>query len=535
MAATEGKESTDGKNQTSVVIRVQAYDVDAGTSKQASVASIDVESLDAFKKKKLGEIRSLLMTEKVLDSRQQQSAFCTNKGAEVRDKTIFSVYIGLQATESDPSPPPPKPNDETSGDKDSAGATATDTPKTKSNEYDVYLITKPKKKREAPEKGFLSDRLGVSVDGGKITIPEAKWEELESTFNKSDWQASADEFTHPSEMTEQDWNRVIRNNSLMNGNVFSIVENKSREKKDKLEYVTKVDKAPYPAFKLKPRIFERYELDTKPDIDVKTEYYMPRYIVADDSYVDVFETADAISTSLASSSFSQTDIEGSIGGGAGGFSGEVKAGFSKSTQEAISKAAAVQTRTMNISYNFPRVVIYFDKWSIELTAQCSKELEAIESTRDLVEWHHKFGQFFARRVELGGRLFSSESSSNISGASASEKANRMKIAASASFSSPVVQASASASHQTESTDKETQAQSRLNKSISWRAQGGNTLLANNPPAWCSTVGPYQNWRTCQQSDVVGMMDFIRTLSPDLRETVDDKMRYKVGGEKDDDD
>lgn len=39
---------------------------------------------------------------------------------------------------------------------------------------------------------------------------------------------------------------------------------------------------------------------------------MPRYLVADDSYVDVFETADAISTSLASSSFSQTDIEGSM-------------------------------------------------------------------------------------------------------------------------------------------------------------------------------------------------------------------------------
>jgi hypothetical protein len=88
------------------------------------------------------------------------------------------------------------------------------------------------------------------------------------------------------------------------------------------------------------------------------------------------------------------------------------------------------------------------------------------------------GQFLARRVELGGKLFSSESSSNIAGASASERANRMKIAASASFSSPYVQASASASHQTESTDKEVQAQSRLNKSISWRAQGGNTLLAN---------------------------------------------------------
>ncbi|GAB1316556.1 hypothetical protein MFIFM68171_06766 [Madurella fahalii] len=193
MAATEGKESTDGKTstggkpKTSVVIRVQAYDVDADTSKQASVAPLDVESLDEFKKKTLGQIRSLLITEKVLDSRQQQSAFCTNKGAEVRDKTLFSVYIGLQATEN--------PDNGTSGGKNPTQVTAAETPKTEPNEYNVYLITKPKKKREAPEKGFLSDRLGVSVDSGKITIPEAKWEELQSAFSKADWKASADIFT----------------------------------------------------------------------------------------------------------------------------------------------------------------------------------------------------------------------------------------------------------------------------------------------------------------------------------------------------
>jgi hypothetical protein len=39
------------------------------------------------------------------------------------------------------------------------------------------------------------------------------------------------------------------------------------------------------------------------------------------------------------------------GGGAGGFSGEVKAGFSKGAQEAISKASEAKTRTMNVSYN----------------------------------------------------------------------------------------------------------------------------------------------------------------------------------------
>ena len=32
-----------------------------------------------------------------------------------------------------------------------------------------------------------------------------------------------------------------------------------------------------------------------------------------------------------------------------------------------------------------------------------------------------------------------------------------------------------------------------------------------------------------------MLDFIRTLSPDLRSTVDEKMNFKVGGEKDESD
>jgi hypothetical protein len=73
--------------------------------------------------------------------------------------------MSLMGKSKDPSPPTPKPDGGTSKEEeDSAKATAADPTKTKPNEYDVYLIAKPKKKREAPEKGFLSDRLGVSVD-----------------------------------------------------------------------------------------------------------------------------------------------------------------------------------------------------------------------------------------------------------------------------------------------------------------------------------------------------------------------------------
>jgi hypothetical protein len=39
----------------------------------------------------------------------------------------------------------------------------------------------------------------------------------------------------------------------------------------------------------------------------------------------------------------------------------------------------------------------------------------------------------------------------------------------------------------------------------------------------------------KQSDVIGMMDFIRTLSPELRELVDDRIKFKVGGDQSDED
>jgi hypothetical protein len=49
---------------------------------------------------------------------------------------------------------------------------------------------------------------------------------------------------------------------------------------------------------------------------------------------------------------------------------------------------------------FPRVVIYFDKSSVELTEQCAKELGEIESTEGLVEWHRKFGMSYSCLLRL---------------------------------------------------------------------------------------------------------------------------------------
>lgn len=88
------------------------------------------------------------------------------------------------------------------------------------------------------------------------------------------------------------------------------------------------------------------------------------------------------------------------------------------------------------------------------------------------------GQYFPTRVLLGGKLHSSESSSIISGASVEQKANTMKAAASLSFSSPYVQASASTSYETQNQKEEKSSHSSLRGSVTWQAQGGDTLLCN---------------------------------------------------------
>lgn len=90
----------------------------------------------------------------------------------------------------------------------------------------------------------------------------------------------------------------------------------------------------------------------------------------------------------------------------------------------------------------------------------------------------KTGHFFATRIELGGKLHSSEDMKSFGTATEAETASAMKISASASFSAPVVQASASYGRETQNNSSGGDKVSNLQRSVSWQAQGGDTLLCN---------------------------------------------------------
>ncbi|KHN99854.1 Membrane attack complex component/perforin [Metarhizium album ARSEF 1941] len=106
-----------------------------------------------------------------------------------------------------------------------------------------------------------------------------------------------------------------------------------------------------------------------------------------------------------------------------------------------------------VSYTFPqfpRVVVYLNKDDVDVTAECKAELQSIAQddkgnakrvdSKTLEEFLNKFGHFIPMRVELGGRLHSSESLGEESTAQSVQKANALKVAASLSFSSPFVHA-----------------------------------------------------------------------------------------------
>jgi hypothetical protein len=61
---------------------------------------------------------------------------------------------------------------------------------------------------------------------------------------------------------------------------------------------------------------------------------------------------------------------------------------------------------------------------------------------------------------------------------ASERARAMKAAASLSFSSPFVQASANSSVASSKAENDDRSKSSLNMSMTWEAKGGDTLLCN---------------------------------------------------------
>ncbi|RDA89511.1 hypothetical protein CP533_3920 [Ophiocordyceps camponoti-saundersi (nom. inval.)] len=320
------------------------------------------------------------------------------------------------------------------------------------------------------------------------------------------------------ELEQKDWAVISESNALCYG--IRVIRSRSADQPaggtdgskqatntaDQRGIAVGIERARFPAFILKKRTIMSDSIPSSAIEGVRLNLRIPDYIIDDKSYVSIYETETEMQSSMATSSFSEIDVEAAGGLSGFGMSGSVSASFASTSSEAASSASSKKSKKVTIAYNFPRVTLFLDSRSLELTRECEDALRKVKSKQDLHKFQDNYGEFFSTRVQLGGRLFATEDVTKETAGGSSGMAKSMKAAAAASFSSTFVNASVSASYgsKEKSTEKESSASSAM--SLTWQANGGDTLLCNKPNEWAETVSYHWNWRITKQDNIFRLLD-----------------------------
>ncbi|KAL1980483.1 hypothetical protein VTN96DRAFT_4039 [Rasamsonia emersonii] len=247
-------------NTTDVILNIRTFDSHSEPVKEHSCVTVPKEAQD----KTLSELRKKLVDAKVLDSKVRRSPFCNVKGAVIGDETKFSLYLRIideKETEKDPRADDGHP-------EGSCSNTA---------------------------KPSTPDRFNA---GSEKFDPKAL-KDLVSSFSASNFVAStgSGNAKHPVDMTEADWDVVLKRNNLLSGNSVTLTKVQDPETEIETTQARKMLSS------------EETEVESK--IQLK-DTRVPLFQDNDKSYVEVTETKTALSNMMAKESFSQTDVEASV-------------------------------------------------------------------------------------------------------------------------------------------------------------------------------------------------------------------------------
>ncbi|KAK8079685.1 hypothetical protein PG997_007503 [Apiospora hydei] len=446
---------------TDTTVRVRVYDSEADTTKDAFFFKVPKTSIDN------GDLANLhkIMTNVRAQREYALLHFCNKDGAIVDDTWTVKEYL----------------------------ESIVEVKPTSGQILDVFL-------KKATKRTY-----------GSIKPPD--WDpgyplnkgDNDSKFDNFNWKADAfdGDRKYPADLREKEWVIVAHNNSLFYG--LTIIRGSSEDGKVPIRGI---DRAKLPAFRFKARNIPAYELSNDPGADVDLTLHIPDFIVDDRSDVSVFETNNEFQSSMAKSSFSQLDIEAAVSGGAFGMEFEASAGYGNSSSGGSSETTMKSSQNLHIQYSFPRVTLNLDEYNLEMTPQCIDALANLKDNETLTAFLETYGEFFTTRAQLGGRLYSSDEMTKTIQSDTEEAKQSMKAGASASFKASFTEGSASAKTGSGSADDKTQTANSLARSLCWEANGGDSLLCNNPSAWCPTVASFYNWRTTKQDGVYHMIDML---------------------------
>ncbi|KIL85161.1 hypothetical protein FAVG1_11590 [Fusarium avenaceum] len=318
---------------------------------------------------------------------------------------------------------------------------------------------------------------------------------------KSDYSVAAGPggLPEPSDMTEEQWDKVLTNNRALHGYFYDFEKNimvKARKRAFKLKGAAPVGVAPA----------DGGSQDSSKDLPP-----FPPFYIADDASVGVTEIRNQFQHTLTKQGFNSLAVGGSIGGGSASIPASVSASFEKEHSFSNQTRTSTDVSSLVVTYNFPRVIIELDQDCLELTKECRRDALRVFFVLVANPSLLPAGSVFVSQFTLGGFLHSTRNVSSTETSHLDQVKDRTRIAAGVSIQSPKASGSINVAKVDENSQDTGSASLLQDVRLTWDAHGGDTLLCSNPPAWASTVKNYQLWRLMNQQRLVKLEGLIQDV------------------------
>ncbi|KAG9495541.1 hypothetical protein J7337_013790 [Fusarium musae] len=308
----------------------------------------------------------------------------------------------------------------------------------------------------------LTDRSGEELRRDKSHL------EVKETLHESDYAPDSDTTVlHASKLNEYEWDLILKNSNAFRG---WIVDFKG----------DKIAQAPHP------------------DIEIASVQHEFGYSMAQNHFdKNVFEVEGS------------GVVEGITLGANAAFSNEQSSGSATSTKQVA--------KTLIATYKvIPRATVYLSPEDLEPTEEFAAAIDLVRKTRNIIDLrklHKQFGQIFCAEIVVGGCLQTSKILTAKEKEEENVQRNRFKGSVGIAVGAPqVANLGAKMSHETQDHSESGTRELDQRESLSFRATGGNTILAANPPAWISSVASDSNsWRIIQQGDIRPVMDMVSEI------------------------
>lgn len=241
---------------------------------------------------------------------------------------------------------------------------------------------------------------------------------------------------------------------------------------------------------------------------------IPNYRVNDDSKIDMTICRHELAISMAKNDFSSQSTEASVSGGAFGVTVGVSAGYAKSESSSNKTQESTMTQTMVARYMYPRCDLFLYPDDLEPTPELQDLINKIRLTKNirfLRKLQADFGQLFCQELTLGARLLSTKVMTAKTKADEQTQTESFKVSVGVSVATPFGGGSAKHEQESGGGSANSKTETNTNESNVFEAVGGDTILANNPNLWTTSVAASDNWRIIKVSNFTKFRGATREL------------------------